>query len=562
MMDLRLEVAKIINYNNMSAEKMKDIITVVPPTQKGDFALPCFSFAKEERKAPFVIAKEIAENLSKNNLIKKTEVVGGYLNFFLNRQVVANKILTNFDKDDFFADKEDKKHIVVEYSSPNLAKFMHIGHYNCTVYGETIARMHEFFGHKVTRINYVGDYGTPFGKMVVAFMLWGNKQDIETRGVEATQDLYVKFNQNETEELLEKARYASKQIEEKKGEEYQIYKMLINTSIDKIKEIIAKLGISFDDWRGESTYNNQLKGIVEELKDKKIATESRGAIIVDLEDVNLGVSVVERSDGGSLYITRDLVAIADRYERYNFDKHIYVTALQQDLHFAQLIEITKRLQRPYKDKLEHASYGMFSTPEGKIASRKGKQALLEDILNEATNKARAIIENRNLSKEEKENVALEIAKGAMAFSIFKVEASKDKIFDLQSAISFDGDTAPYLQYTYARCNSLIKKSQSDSVASTSEVAEEVDFFETDRAFEILKQIANFKQTIFDSYKRYEPSLIARAMLDLAKEFNSLYAETQILNSSQQREKIKLVKIVAQTLKTNLALLCINVIEQM
>lgn len=555
-MDLKKLVAQSLHIEGKTPEQIYDLITIVPSNQKGDFALPCFSFAKELKKSPITIAQELAENLKENEYIEKTEVVAGYLNFFLKREKIAKLVLEAFSKENFFVDKEKPKHYVVEYSSPNLAKFMHIGHYNCTIYGEAIAKIEEFFGNEVTRINYVGDYGTPFGKMVVAIKKWGNLEDIKARGIDAIQELYIKFNQEESELLMKDARTASKNIEDKVGQDYVIYQEIIDLSVQKVKEITTALGIEFDDWRGESTYNHQLKDIVNLLKEKGLAKESQGAQIVDLSDAKLGVTVVERSDGASLYITRDLCAIEDRYNRYHFDKHIYVTALQQDLHFAQLIEITKRLQRPYGEKLQHVSYGMFSTPEGKIASRKGKQALLEDTLNEAVQKATDILATRNLSEEDKEQIAKEIAKGAMAFSIFKVEASKDKIFDLQTAISFDGDTAPYLQYTYARLRSLLKKSKS------LENEKDLNFYSQERVFDLFKQIANFKNVILESRNKYEPALIARATLDLAKQFNSLYAETQILNTEDQKQKLALVEMLATTIKTALNLLCINVLEEM
>lgn len=560
-MDLKKLVSNAIVLEGKTEEQISELITIVPSNQEGDFALPCFTFAKELKKSPMVIAEEIAKNLKPSKYIEKTEVVAGYLNFFLNKEEVAKLIIQNFEKENFFVDKDEQKQYVVEFSSPNLAKFMHIGHYNCTIYGEAIAKIEEFFGNKVTRVNYVGDYGTPFGKMVVAIKKWGNLQDIAVRGIEAIQELYIKFNQEENEELMNEARLSSKNIEEKQGQDFEIYNQIISLSVQKVKDITSALGIKFDDWRGESTYNKDLKNIVEVLKAKGLATESQGAQIVDLSDAKLGVTVVERSDGASLYITRDLCAIEDRYNRYNFDKHIYVTALQQDLHFAQLIEITKRLDRPYKNKLQHVSYGMFSTPEGKIASRKGKQALLEDTLNEAISKAKDIIASRNLSEEDKDKIAKEIAKGAMAFSIFKVEASKDKIFDLQTAISFDGDTAPYLQYTYARLHSLLKKSGAIEKIELDDKTLK-SFYNNQRAFEILKQIANFKNIFKDSRKKYEPALIARAVLDVAKQFNSLYAETQILNTPDQEEKLVLVKMLAKTIKTSLELLCINVLEEM
>lgn len=557
-MDLKQLIAAQIHIEGLSQVDIKKLITVAANKDFGDYALPCFTLAKERRTSPVVIAQEIQKNLKENNVIEKTEIVGGYLNFFLNKQTVGGLIAKELEQESFFVDKEQEKLVCVEYASPNLAKFMHIGHYNCTILGESLARMQEFFGHKVVRINYIGDYGTPFGKMVVAYKEWGNKEEVEKGGIDEIQNLYVKFNQEQEndERLMELARKASKNIEEKQGEDYEIYKWFISISTHKVKEVMDLLGVKFDDWRGESTYNNDLKNMVAELVEKGIAKESQGALIVDLTDANLGVAVVQRSDGGSLYITRDLVAAKDRFERYNFDEMIYITALQQDLHFAQLFEISKRLNRPYAGKLKHVNYGMFSTPEGKIASRKGKQAVLEDILAEAIAKAENILATRNMPEERKKQIAVEIAKGAMAFSIFKVETTKDKVFDLQSAISFDGDTSPYLQYAYARCQSLVSKSKQKAAINSNE------FFANQNAFELLKQMANFKSVIKESYENQEPSYIARALLDLVKEFNSLYATTQILNGEFEAEKMLLIQGFQKTLKIGLNLLCINVIDEM
>ena len=557
-MNLKKQLASSIVISGKTSEEIEKLLTSAPSLEMGDFALPCFAFAKEQKKSPMVIAKEIQDNLAQNDLISKTEIAGGYLNFFLNRKSIAKTLFEEFKNQDFFhATREEQKTVCIEYSSPNLAKFMHIGHYNCTIFGESIAKMYEFFGNKVIRINYVGDYGTPFGKMVVAYKKWGKKEEVETRGIDAIQELYIKFNQFENEELMNEARAVSKNIEDKIGTDYEIYKWFIEISIQKVKQIMKTLEIEFDDWNGESTYNDRLKDIVKQLLDASLAKESEGAIIMDLSDVGMGVSVIERSDGGSLYITRDLVAIADRYQKYHFDKHIYVTASQQDLHFDKIIEICKRMGRDFYTKLKHVSYGMFSTPEGKIASRKGKQALLEDILLEAKNKAENIIENRTFKIENREKVALEIAKGAMAFSIFKVEAIKDKVFDLQTAISFEGDTSPYLQYTYARCASLIRK-------ATYQTKEHLDYsvFENQYAYSMIMLANNFKQTIYESYSNHEPSFIARALLDLAKYFNSYYAESSILQNENEEEKLMLVSLVKDCLKTGLNLLCINVLEEM
>lgn len=557
-MDLKKIVAECVNYQNKSANEIKNLITLAPSAQMGDYALPCFSFAKERKTAPNIIAKEIQENLNASEFIEKTEIVGGYLNFFLSKQKIAEQILKESENENFFVEKlETPKVVCIDYSSPNLAKYMHIGHYNSTILGEAIARLHEFMGYKVIRINYLGDYGTPFGKMVVGYMLWGNKEDVEKRGIDAIQELYVKFNQEENEELLEKAREASKKIEEKTGEEYEIYKWFINISVDKVKSIMKTLELDFDDWRGESTYNSHLKGVVEELVNKNIATRSEGALIVDLNHLGLGVAVVERKDGASLYITRDIAAVEDRFKLYNFDKMVYVTSIEQKNHFAKLIEICKLLNKPYAEKIQHVSYGLFSMPEGKISSRKGKQALIEGILAEAIAKAQEIIKDKTFQIEDPQNVAETIAKGAMAFSIFKVETIKDKIFDLKTAISFEGDTSPYIQYTYARCASLLRK-------RTSQEKELKDFsvFENVNAFNIMKEINNFKQVVLQAFNENEPSYIAKSLLEIVRQFGAFYNSNKIIGSADENEKLALVKLICKTLKIGLNLLCIKTLEEM
>lgn len=550
-------IAKNIHIEGLTCEDIEKLITVTPNIAMGDYALPCFSLAKILKKSPQKIAQELAEELQKQDFVASAEELNGYLNMFVDRKVYCDNILSELQKQDYYKQDVGKgKRACIEYSSVNLAKFMHIGHYNCTILGECIAKLYEFFGYEVIRINYIGDYGTPFGKMVVAYMLWGDKQKVEQNGIDEIQNLYVMFNREENEELMNKAREVSKKIEDKVGEEYEIYKWFIEISKKKVEQIIADLGIHFDDWRGESFYNDKLALVNQELEDAGLVIESEGAKIIDMTEQGLGVCVVKRSDGGSLYITRDLAAVEDRYYRYNFDKLVYVTAVQQDSHFKKLFSICKMLKKPYADKLVHISYGMFSTPEGKIASRKGKQALLEDILSEATNKAMSIIENRGFKEDDRIKIAKTISQGAMAFSIFKVETTKDKIFDLQTAISFDGETAPYIQYTYARILSVIKKSKVNADYKNSQI------YSDDTAFAILKELEDLKNAIYDSFIQNEPSIMARKILNICSLFNQYYNKSKIINSEYENQKIALLSMITNAIKITLNLMCISVLEIM
>lgn len=555
-MDFKKEIAKEIKIDGITADQIENMFTTPPSLQMGDLALPCFNFSKVLKKAPQIIALELCQNL-KSPLITKCEAVNGYLNIYFDRNRFCQDLLPDLSQQQYYHQNiGNGKKACVEYSSVNLAKFMHIGHYNCTILGESIARLYQFFGYDVVRINYIGDYGTPFGKMVVAYKLWGNKQQVEKNGIDEIQSLYVKFNQQENDQLMDMARQASKNIEDKVGEDFEIYQWFIQISKKKVEDIISRLGIKFDDWRGESFYNDKMQAVKDQLQDFGLLKDSEGAKIVDLSDKGLGVCVVERSDGGSLYITRDLAAVEDRYNRYNFDKLVYITAVQQDSHFEKLFLLCKLLDKPYADKLLHVSYGMFSTPEGKIASRKGKQALLEDILSEAKQKALDIIKDRGFEKDQMDQVAETIAQGAMAFSIFKVETTKDKVFDLQSAISFDGETSPYIQYTYARILSIIKKS--GCVADF----EGTDIYKDDTAFEILKDLKELKTCIYNAFCQSEPSIIARKILHICSVFNQYYNKEKIIGSQFESQKIGLCTIINNAIKTSLHLMCINVVESM
>lgn len=526
------------------AEVEENNILVSPKIEMGDFCLPCFQYAKIQHKPPDVIANELKEKLflKKNFLIDRIETIGGYLNFFLNKKMVAKKVLEtktdfNFEYKNYGLDKT----VCIDYCSANLAKYLHIGHMSTTMIGESLHRIYSALGYKVVRINYLGDYGTPFGKMVVAIQLWGNIEEIKQKGIDAIQNLYVKFSANETVELMEKARYASKCIEDKIGEEHEIYKVIIDISIKECKRIIDLIGIDFDDWHGESFYDDQIENQLKELEKSGISHEENGATIVDLSKQDLSVAVVKRSDGGSTYIIRDLCAVQDRYNRYNFDEMLYVVAVQQKLHFSQLFKICSLLGKPYADRLQHISFGMFSTPEGKIASRKGKQAIFVDIFKTALDKASEVIKDKEFKFESKTNVAKKVALGAIAFSILKVERNKDKVFDLQSAISFDGETAPYLQYTYARCCSLLRKFTALEKSDNGSIEKLDEIYET--YFEIFKICNNFDQVILSSKEKAEPCFIARELLNLAQVFNKFYNEIKILDNDNYNLSEKLIQIV-------------------
>lgn len=561
-MDIKKEIVELIDYKNENIDLYNLIIESADPT-KGDYCLPCFSLAKVLRKSPIQIASEIQTCIKNGSLIEKVEVVNGYINFFLNKQNLTTSIVENALKigtDGFKSNEGENKTICIDYSSVNLAKYMHIGHLSTTIIGESIARIYENFGYKVIRMNYVGDYGTPFGKMIAGYRLWGNKEDVEKRGTDAIQDLYVEFCKHEDDETYsELARKTFKEIEDENPETMELYNWFVSKSIDEVKNLTGKLNVHFDDWRGENYYSKKTEPVLKELVDKGLLVDGEnGAKVVDLGEYNLGVSVIKKSDGTSLYATRDLSAACDRYNEYHFDKCFYVTDVAQKLHFEQFFKILELMGKPFAKNLQHIYYGRIRLPEGKISSRKGKQALLKDILNEAIKSASLVIQDREL--ENKEEIATKVGVGAVCFLPLKNDKLKDSTFDLQSSLSFDGETSPYLQYSYARCCSILRKFKEMNINDSPDYS----VLNNTEAFELVKMINSFKDVIHQALEKVEPSIISKTMLSLAKQFNKYYQIERILQGTNEEiiAKVNLVYLVKEMLGHGLNLICIPLIEKM
>ena len=561
-MNFKQIIADVIDFEGIDNNTVASSLTLPPDVSMGDFSLPCFVFAKTLHKSPMQIAADIQSTLKQSEFIEKTQIVGGYLNFYLNKDKIIQKVVQDVRQNGYKPKDKNNKVMCIDYSSVNLAKYMHIGHWATTIIGESIARLYENQGYTVVRMNYVGDYGLPFGKMMYGYLEWGNKQDVETRGIDALQEYYVKFCANESEELLEKAREYSKKIEEKDNTIYPIYEWFIDISKKEAKRLLDRAGITFDTWRGESYYNDKMDSVIDELKQSGLAKVSEGALIVDLNEYNMGVSVVQRSDGASLYVTRDIAALEDRYKTYNFDDMIYVTAVQQCNHFDKLFKICELLNKPYANKLFHAAYGMFSLPEGKIASRKGKQALFEDLLNDAEQNVLETIKDKNFGEDKKKELAVKIGKSAVAFSILKVDRIKDKVFDKDQATSFDGETAPYIQYTYARINSILRKAKSLGIEYDNA---DLALLQSDTIFEICKQLNSIQDVIDVAFDKKEPSILAREMLQVCKNFNKFYGEKKVVdenNVAQTKALCAFVECIKNLLSYTMPLLCVEIVEEM
>lgn len=578
-MDFKKLIADSINLK-IEGTNLQDLITLVQEQGRGDYCIPCFSLAKVMRKSPVAIAEQIRDSITDQNLYEKIEVVNGYCNFYLNKNfVIKNVVSQALSQNDFYCDKQfEGQTLCIDYSSVNLAKYMHIGHLSTTIIGESIARMHEAKGYNVVRINYIGDYGTPFGKMIYAYLQWGSEAELNQRGVDYLQELYVKFCKCAEDDpaLEEHARNYFKLIEQKDEKIYPIYQKFIEISKLEAKTLLDLLGVKFDSWKGESAYTQHLDGVVQMLQNKNLLTKSNGALIVDLEQYDKGCCLIQKSDGTSLYATRDIAAAIDRHKQYGFDKMYYVTAVQQKLHFEQFFKVLELLGYDFAKSLQHIYYGMFSLPTGKIASRRGKQAVLRDLMEYAYNKVLGIVENRQFTTESKQSVANKIAMSALKFNALKNERIKDSVFDVENCFSFDGDTSAYMQYTYARICSILRKANTlnaasaDQAAGTGKTAADklpnIDFqyLQGDATYDLIFSINQYKDTLSGAFKQNEPSILSKYALNLCKLFNKFYMAQKVItdNAHETFAKAHLLLTVKNTLGHLFHLLCIDAIEEM
>ncbi len=559
-MNIKEQIVKSIdfNFNELNVD-VENLIIESISADKGDYSLPCFSFAKILKDNPMNIANKIKETVKTDGIIEKCEVVAGYVNFFLNKEKVAKEIMDNFSTEEFKYNEGGNKTVCIDYCSVNLAKYMHIGHIKNSFLGESLARLFENAGYKVVRINYIGDYGTPYGKIIAGINLYGSEEDIAKRGIDALQDYYVKFNAAEAEDenLQQLARDVSKKIEDKDEEVYPIYQKVIEVARKEAERLLDILGIYFDSWKGEASYAQDLNKTVDFLDKKGLLKVSQGATIVDLSEFDMPPCLIKRSDGASIYASRDIAAAIDRYETYNFDKCLYLTAVEQKLHFAQFFKVLELAKVPFADGLEHIAYGRFSLPDGKISSRRGKQAILVDLLEYVINKANTVIQGRTFNIEKPEDVATKVAKAVLAFNALNIERHKDAIFDIERAFSFEGETAPYMQYTYTRLESILRKyDETDILADYSCLNQE--------AFEILKAVNDFKNVIKNSLDKRDPSLILKRVMELCKLFNKFYTTSKVLDGvdSTTKAKINLVKVLKDTLSVGFNLICVDTLVEM
>lgn len=560
-MNVKKIIASNIKLENIDIN-LESLITENPDKSMGDYSIACFSLAKILRKSPLQIANDIKENFNDYSIVENVECVNGYVNFFLNKKMFVKNVLTEIYEDNFLSKNAMPKTICLDYSSVNLAKYMHIGHLSTTIIGESLARIYEENGNKVVRINYIGDYGTPFGKMIYAHLTWGNDEELNARGVDYLQDLYVEFckRANDSPILEEYARDYFKKICDKDPKIYPLFLKFIEISKVEAKRLLDLLDVHFDSWKGESSYSEDLDKIVELLDNKNLLIESQGAKVVDLEKYNLGTCLIQKSDGTSLYATRDICAAIDRYNTYKFDKMIYVTAVQQKLHFEQFFKVLELLGYDFSKNLCHIYYGMFSLPTGKIASRKGKQAVLVDLMDIALKKVNSIISEREFSEENKNEIAKKIAYSALKYTAIKNERIKDTVFDIETAFNFDGDTSAYLQYTYTRICSILRKSQYkinfDNI--------DYSHLSTEIVTNIILALNNYSSFVAKAMEQNEPSILCKYTLDICKMFNKFYNQEKVITENKDATNAKLYLLVniKKILTRLFHLICIDTIEEM
>ena len=558
-------ISEILKSDEIKKEDIFSALAPTPSLDKGDVCLPCFKFAKILRKSPQAIAGELKEKIDSSSqpLIGKTAVEGGYLNIFFNRAFAVKEMVAAFSQNGGVTKPKPKngKTVCIDYSSVNIAKPFHIGHLLTTVIGGSLYRIFNYLGYNAVGINHLGDWGTQFGKMIVAYLNWGDDLDIEKRGVRALLDLYVRFHSEaEKDESLEaEGRAWFKKIEDGDSRALEIFNKFKDITLKEVKRVYDRLGVKFDSYAGESFYNDKMQPVIDELKAKNLLTESEGAMVVDLEKYGMPPCLILKSDGATLYATRDLAAAVYRKQHYDFYKNLYVVAYQQNLHFKQVFKVLELMGKTWASDCVHVPFGMVSLEgQGALSTRKGNVVFLDDVLNEAVEKAAKVIEGKNPELEDKQKIASDVGVGAVIFGALSSGRIKDLVFSIDKALSFEGETAPYLQYTHARCRSVLSR------AGVSDGKIDYDVLTDDDSFTLVRLLSSFDDVVSDAAAKYEPSVVSRYLLDLAAVFNRFYLNCRIIGEKPDvmYTRLLITRYVAEALKEGLKLLLINAPDRM
>lgn len=549
---------------DLTLEEIAALIEVPPNKEMGDYAFPCFKLAKVFRKAPNAIAEDLAGKIQPTDDINKIINLGGYVNFFVNKESLAKKVINqvltekeNYGKSEFGKGKT----VVVEFSSPNIAKPFHIGHVRTTVIGNALSKIYASQGYHVEKLNHLGDYGTQFGKLIVAYKLWGDKQAVENDPIKELLKLYIRFH-DEAEnkpEMEDEAREWFTKLENGDEEAKDLWQWFRDESLKEFSRVYKLLDIDFDSYVGESFYSDKMPAVIEELKEKNLLEESDGAMIVNLEDSKLPPALIQKRDGSTLYLTRDLASAFYRKKLYDFDKSIYVVGSQQELHFKQCFEIIKKMGYEWYKDMIHVQFGMVALEEGTMSTRKGRVVFLEDVLNQAIDRTRQIIDEKNPEAENIDEVAKAVGVGAVVFQELSNSRIKDYTFSWDRTLSFEGETGPYVQYTHARCCAVLRKADQPVSADIN-----YELLSDQDAADVLSILENFNKSLMTAMKKNEPHIVTRFVLDLAQAFNKFYHNSPILvdDADLRAARLALVEATRQTIENALKILGMKAPQKM
>lgn len=521
----------------LERDEILRLIEIPPSFDMGDYAFPVFQLAKTYRKAPPIIAAELAEKLQDEVHFSKVESKAAYINFFLNKAEFSKIVLGEVYENAYDFGKSDMgsgKNVIVEYSSPNIAKPFHIGHIRSTVIGNAIKNIYKYLGYNTISINHLGDYGTQFGMLITAMKHWGDEEVVKADPIRELLKLYVRINAEIEEDpsLRDEARDWFRRLEDKDPEAVRLWTMFREESLKEFEKVYGMLNIEFDHYTGEAFYSDYMDAVIDELEIKGVTKESEGAEIVDLEPYGMPPMLIKKSDGSTIYATRDITAAIYRKKTFDFYKNIYVVGSQQNLHFSQLFKVLDLMGYDWAYDCVHVAFGMVSLEEGTLSTRKGNVVFLEDVLKKATEGIYEIIKDRNV--EDKEKLAEEIGVGAVIFQELFNDRIKDYVFDWDKTLSFEGDTGPYVQYTHARISSLLEKGEFNT-----EDAVDFSLLETEEELDILRLLYSFQDVIIDAHEKYQPYYVTRHVVDLAKAFNKYYNSTSINVEDLELKKARL-----------------------
>lgn len=568
MTNFKQEIAKqIAKATQLESNTLEGYIEIPKDNKNGDYAFPCFRLAKELKKAPQIIANEIKEKIEIEEPVEKIEIAGGYLNFYINKETITKQVLKQIEEQENYGKSTigNGKSIVIDYSAPNIAKPFHIGHLRSTVIGAALYNIYKQLGYNTIGINHLGDYGTQFGKLIEGYKMWGKEYDIEKDPINELTKIYIRINEacKNDENILKACRDNFKKLEDKDPYCMELWQKFRELSLKEFQKVYDLLGSKFDSWNGEAFYSDKMQEIIEILQNTGKLIESQGAKIIDLEEQGINTPcIIEKSNGSTTYATRDLAAILYRARNYDFDKALYVTSYEQILHFKQVFEVAKLLgmDEKFTNGLKHVSFGMVLLPTGKMSTREGNIVKLEDLLNEAIQRAKQIIEEKNPDLENKEEVAKKVGIGAIIFNDLANSRVKDEIFDWDTILNFQGETGPYIQYTYVRTKSVLEK------AGYLPKLEEIDITKLmdEYSQNIVKLIYSFEDVLIQVTNKEEPSILSRYLIDLAKAYSVFYNQNKIIGEDKKTQdaRIYLTYSTGKVLKIGANLLGIEMPDKM